>query len=145
MESGSHAGGVPCDCGVFLWCLKCKKSAAASLLATRLLHSSETWPPLPVGHAKRLEGVQMKVDPKSCGCIDTDAQLRAEFSPATVESKVRLRRLSFLVAAAHGLSLATCIVAGSRHATALDQGDCWRLGGPVGSAVQGIDDAASRR
>ena len=30
------------------------------------------------------------------GCRGTDAQIRAEFSVATVESKVRLRRLSFL-------------------------------------------------
>ena len=51
--------------------LKYKKSATATLLETRLLCSSETWPPLPLGHAKRLEGE---------GCRETDAQIRAEFS-----------------------------------------------------------------
>ena len=40
--------------------LKCKKSVAATLLKTRLLYSSETWPPLPMGHAQRLESVQMR-------------------------------------------------------------------------------------
>ena len=125
--------------GAATFSLRCKKSVAATFLETRLLYSSETWPPSPVGHAKRLEGVQMSWTRKAVkrhrgeGCRGTDAQIRAEFSIATVESKVRLRRLSFFVAAAYGLSLASRTAAGSGHATALDQGDCWRLGGPAGS------------
>ena len=39
---------------------KCKKSVATTLLEARLLHSSETWSPLPMGHAKRHEEVQMR-------------------------------------------------------------------------------------
>ena len=46
--------------------LKCKKSVAATLVETRLLYSSETWPPLPMGHAKRLEGGADEVDAQSC-------------------------------------------------------------------------------
>ena len=82
--------------------LKCKKSVAATLLETRLLYSSETWPPLPMGHARRHERVQMrwirKAVKRHCGegCNETDAQIRAEFSIATVESKIWHRRLSFL-------------------------------------------------
>ena len=82
--------------------LKCKKSVATTLLETRLLYSSETWPPLPMSHAKRLESVQMRWIRKAVkryrgeGCNETDAQIRAEFSIATVESKIRHRRLGFL-------------------------------------------------
>ena len=82
--------------------LKCKKSVANTLLETRLLYRSETWPPLPMGHAKRLESVQMRWIRKAVkryrgeGCNETDAQIRAEFSIATVESKIRHRRLGFL-------------------------------------------------
>ena len=42
------------------------------------------------------------------------------------------------VAAAHGLSHASRTAARSGHATALDQGDCWRPGGATGSAVKGL-------
>ena len=42
------------------------------------------------------------------------------------------------VAAAHGLSHASRTAARSGHATALDQGDCWRPGGAAGSAVKGL-------
>ena len=35
--------------------LLCKKRVAATLLETRLLYSSETWPQLPVEHAKRVQ------------------------------------------------------------------------------------------
>ena len=134
--------------GAATFILRCKKSVAAELLETRLLYSSETWPPLPVAHAKRLQGVQKSWIRKAVkkyrgeGCTSTDAQIRAEFSTATVESKVRPRRLSFL---SHGLSLASRTAAGSGHATALDQGDCWRPGGPAGSTAEGIGDAAPSR
>ena len=79
--------------------LKCKKSVA---LETRLLYISETWPPLPMGHAKRLESVQMRWMRKAVkryrgeGCNEIDAQIRAEFSITTVESKIRHRMLGFL-------------------------------------------------
>ena len=81
--------------------LKCKRSVAATLLETRLLYSSETWPPLPMGHAKRLESMLMRWIRKvkryrGESCNKTDAQIRAEFSIATMESKFRHRRLGFL-------------------------------------------------
>ena len=85
--------------GAATFSLRC---VAATLLETRLLYSSETWPPLPVEHAKHLEGVQMSWTRKAVkrhrgeGFRGTDAQIRGEFSLATVESKVRLRRLTFL-------------------------------------------------
>ena len=75
-------------------------------------------------HAKRLEGVQMNWTGKSVkrhrgeGCRETNAQIRAEFSIPTVESKIRLRRMVFFVTAAHGLSLVSCTAARSGHATA---------------------------
>ena len=85
-----------------IFSLKCKRSVAATLLERRLFYSSETWPPLPMGHAKRLESVQMRWIRKAVkryrgeSCNKTDAQIRAEFSISTVESKIRHRRLGFL-------------------------------------------------
>ena len=72
--------------GAATFSLKYKKSATATLLETRLSYSSETWPPLPMWHGKRLEGGQMRWIRKSVrkhggeGCRETDAQIRAEFS-----------------------------------------------------------------
>ena len=100
--------------GASAYSLLCKKRVTATLLQTRLLYSSETWPQLPVVHTKRLKRVQMNWTRQAVkrhrgeGCRETDAQIRAEFSISTVESKITLRRLVFVVAAAHGLSLVSC-------------------------------------
>ena len=121
--------------------LKCKKSVAATLLETRLLYSSETWPPLSMGHARRHERVQMrwirKAVKRHCGegCNETDAQIRAEFSIATAQVELP-------GAASHGLSNASCTHAGRGHATPMDQGSCWRFGGSAGSAAEVGNDAA---
>ena len=69
--------------GRFFGAAACKKRVAGTLLDTRLHHSSETWPPPLVGHARRLEGVQMRWTRKAVrshrggGCRETDAQIRA--------------------------------------------------------------------
>ena len=111
--------------------LKCKKNVTSTLLETRLLYSSETWPPLPMGHAKRLERVQMRWTRKAVkrhrgeGCKETDAQIRAEFSVATVESKMRCRRLGFLAQLHTASPHASRATAGRRHATPLGLGDHW--------------------
>ena len=55
-----------------------------------------------MGHPKRLESVQVSRIRKAVKryrgerCNETDARIRAEFSIATVESKIRHRRLGFL-------------------------------------------------
>ena len=150
MESGSHAGSVPCDRGALLRLAACcarREMVAATLLETRLLYSSETRPLLPEVHAKRLEGVQMNWTGKSVkrhrceGCRETNAQIRAEFSIPTVESKIRLRRMVFFVTAAHGLSLVSC---NARSGLQLpDQGDWWILGSLANNAAEGTSNAAS--
>ena len=128
--------------------LKCKKSVAATLLETRLLYSSETWPPLPMGHARRHERVQMrwirKAVQRHCGegCNETDAQIRAELPIATVESKIRHRRLSFLAQLRTASPMLRATHAGRVHATPIDQGSCWRFGGSAGSAAEVGNDAA---
>ena len=127
------------------------RCVAATLLETRLLHSSETWPPLPVGHAKRLEGVQMSWTRNAVkrhrgeGCKGTDAQNSCRVLGSHSGKQGKAPQTEVFVAAAHGLSLASRTAAGSGHATALDQGDCWRRGGPAGSAAEGIGDAAPMR
>ena len=66
--------------------LKCKKNVAATLPETRLA----------VG-TRQMRWTRKAVK-RHCGegCSETDAQIRAEFSIATVESKIRCRRLGFL-------------------------------------------------
>ena len=89
--------------------LKCKKNVAATLLETRLLYCSEAWPPLPLGHAKRLEGVQMRWTRKAEklhhgeGCRETDAQISAEFSIATGGEQDKVPQVGLSGAVAHGL------------------------------------------
>ena len=139
---GSHAGSVPCGCGALLrrGDFQHEVCGCYALLETRLLHSSETWPPLPVGHAKRLEGVQMSWTRKAVkrhrgeGCRGTDAQNSCRVLGSHSGKQGKARQTEVFVAAAHGLSLASRTAAGSGHATALDQGDCWR----PGSAAEGI-------
>ena len=108
-----------------------------TLFETRLLYSSEKWPPLPVRHAKRREGVQMSWTrkavkrhrgegcrgrwPNSCRVLDSHGGKQGK-APQT----------ELFVAAALPLSLASRTASGSGHATALNQGDCWRPGGPAG-------------
>ena len=84
---------------VVRWALRCRGERRswrrASFTAVRRGHL------LPLGHAIRLEGVQMRWTRKAVkrhrgeGGSETDAQIRAEFSIATVESKIRCRRLGF--------------------------------------------------
>ena len=114
--------------------LKCKRSVAATLLETRLLYSSETWPPLPMGHAKCLESVQIRwIRKADVTVVKAVTKLMPKFvrsfSIATVESKIRHRSLGFLAQ----LSNASCTFAGRGHATPMDQGSCGGFGGCASS------------
>ena len=144
MESGPHACCVPCGGGAFLCRGDSQPEVQEECVAATLLGDVAT-----VADGSRqapresAEGGFARLCNVNCGegCNETDAQIRAELLIATVESKIRHRRLSFL---------AQLRTASPMLRALMQEGACdshgprqlWRFGGSAGSGVEGGNDAA---
>ena len=76
------------------------------------------------------------------GCNETDAQIRAEFSITTVESKIRHRRLGFLAQLRTASPMLRALMQEGGMRLPWTKAVVGGFGGSAGSAPEGCNDAA---